>query len=258
MMSLWLTIVGREYKTRIRRKAFIISTLLGPVMIVGFIALIVFITKSQESNSKILVIDSNEILSFHIKDRGQIPSCFECFPEREFLEYRFSNEGLSTDEFLESDYDGILEFDEGILQNSKALLQYETAPSMRVKSAVKRDLTEAIERLRVKQESSLDYETYKRLKVKIGLLTQDIETRDRNAESKTMVGWIFSMFMFMFIMIYGMHVMRGVIEEKSNRIVEVVVSIVKPETLMGAKVAGIGCSLTFANPSTSDQLEKAS
>ena len=48
------------------------------------------------------------------------------------------------------------------------------------------------------------------------------------------------MFMFMFIMIYGMHVMRGVIEEKSNRIVEVVVSIVKPEALMGAKVAGIG------------------
>ena len=239
-MRNWLIIVGREYKTRVRRRAFILSTLLGPVMMVGFIALIVLLTKSQESNSKILVVDSNEILSFHVEDKGQIPSCFECFPEREFLEYRFLTEGLSTEEFLESDYDGILEFDDGILQNSKALLQYETTLSMRVKSAVKRDLTEAVERLRVKKESSLDYETYKRLKVKIGLVTQDVETRDRNAESKTIVGWIFSMFMFMFIMIYGMHVMRGVIEEKSNRIVEVVVSIVKPEALMAAKVAGIG------------------
>ena len=239
-MKNWLTIVSREYKTRVRRRAFILSTLLGPVMMVGFIALIVLLTKSQESNSKILVVDSNEILSFYVEDIGQIPSCFECFPEREFLEYRFSTEGLSTEEFIESDYDGILEFDDGILQNSKALLQYETTPSMRVKSAVKRDLTEAVERLRVKQESSLDYETYKRLKVKIGLVTQDVETRDRNAESKTIVGWIFSMFMFMFIMIYGMHVMRGVIEEKSNRIVEVVVSIVKPEALMAAKVVGIG------------------
>ena len=175
-MKNWLTIVSREYKTRVRRRVFILSTLLGPVMMVGFIALIVLLTKSQESNSKILVLDSNEILSFQVEDIGQIPSCFECFPEREFLEYRFTTEGLSTEEFLESDYDGILEFDDGILQNSKALLQYETTPSMRVKAAVKRDLTEAVERLRVKLESSLDYETYKRLKVKIlsGLINKPI------------------------------------------------------------------------------------
>jgi ABC-2 type transport system permease protein len=134
----------------------------------------------------------------------------------------------------------MVEFDDGILQNAKALLQYETASSMRVKSAIKRDLSEAVERIRVKEEAGLDYEMYKRLKVKIGLVTQDVETRDKNAEHKSIVGWVFSMFMFMFILIYGMHVMRGVIEEKSNRIVEVVVSIVKPETLMGAKVAGIG------------------
>ncbi len=236
----WLIIVGREYKTRVRRRAFIISTLLGPVLMVGFIAMIVLLSKSQETDSKILVVDSSEVLSFNIDDKGQIPSCFECFPERDYLEYRFTTEALSQEAFLESDYTGMLEFDDGILQNSKALLQYETTPSMRVKSAIKRDLTEAVERLRVKMESDLDYETYKRLKVKIGLVTQDVETRDRNEENKSLVGWVFSMFMFMFIMIYGMHVMRGVIEEKSNRIVEVVVSIVKPEALMGAKVAGIG------------------
>ena len=239
-MKNWFIIIGREYKTRVRRKAFIISTLLGPVLMVGFIALMVLLSKSQEADSKILVIDSSEILSYDVEGKGQIPNCLECFPERDYLEYRFTTDGISKEEFLESDYTGMLEFDDGILQNSKALLQYETTPSMRVKSAIKRDLTEAVERLRVKQESDLDYETYKRLKVKIGLVTQDVETRDRNAENKSLVGWIFSMFMFMFIMIYGMHVMRGVIEEKSNRIVEVVVSIVKPEALMGAKVAGIG------------------
>ena len=198
------------------------------------------LSKSQESDSKILIIDSHEILSYNVEEKGQVPSCWECFPERDFLEYRFTTDALSEEEFLESEYTGMLEFDDGILQNSKALLQYETTPSLRVKSAIKRDLTEAVERLRVKTESDLDYETYKRLKVKIGLVTQDVVTQDRNAENKSVVGWVFSMFMFMFIMIYGMHVMRGVIEEKSNRIVEVVVSIVKPEALMGAKVAGIG------------------
>ena len=109
-MRNWLTIVGREYKTRVRRRAFILSTLLGPIMMVGFIALIVLLTKSQESNSKILVVDSNEILSFHVKDIGQIPSCFECFPERDFLEYRFTTEPISEEEFLESDYTGRFEY----------------------------------------------------------------------------------------------------------------------------------------------------
>ena len=126
------------------------------------------------------------------------------------------------------------------MQSAKAILQYEVAAPMRVTSAIKRDLGEAVERLRVKNESSLDYETYKRLKVKIGLVTQDIVTQDKNVENKTGVGFAFAMFMFMFILIYGMHVMRGVIEEKSNRIVEVVISVVKPEHLMSAKMAGIG------------------
>lgn len=239
-MSKWLIIVGREYKTRVRRRAFILSTLLGPILMVGFVALIVFFAQSSETDAKILVVDSHEILSYSIPSGDVVPSCTECFPARDFIEYRFTSEAINVEEFLESDYTAMVEFDDGILQNAKALLQYETASSMRVKSAIKRDLSAAVERIRVKEEAGLDYETYKRLKVKIGLVTQDVETRDKNAEHKSIVGWIFSMFMFMFIMIYGMHVMRGVIEEKSNRIVEVVVSIVKPETLMGAKVAGIG------------------
>jgi len=134
----------------------------------------------------------------------------------------------------------MIELDDGIMQSAKALLKYESAAPMKVQSAVKRDLGEAIERLRVKSESTLDYDTYKKLKVRIGLVTQNIVTEDRNSENKSLIGFVFSVFMFMFIMIYGMHVMRGVIEEKSNRIVEVVISVVKPEHLMGAKIVGIG------------------
>jgi ABC-2 type transport system permease protein len=207
---------------------------------VGFIALMVFFTQSTETDAKVLVVDHHELISVELDSNKMVPSCPDCFPERNFLEYRFASEALSTEEFLASDYTLMVEFDDGILQSAKALLQYETAAPMRVKAAIIRDLTEAIERLRVKKESSLDYDTYKRLKVQIGLVTQDIITQDKNAENRSLVGWVFSMFMFMFIMIYGMHVMRGVIEEKSNRIVEVIVSIVKPETLMTAKIAGIG------------------
>ena len=74
----------------------------------------------------------------------------------------------------------------------------------------------------------------------IGFVTQDVITKDKNAENRSVVGWGFSMFMFMFILVYGMRNRGSVIEEKSNRIVEVVVSVVKPRQLMAAKIAGIG------------------
>ena len=217
-MNKWFTIVIREYITRVRRRAFILSTLLGPVLMVGFIALIVVFTQSQERNEKILIIDTVELLSHTDEVRGkQVPYCIDCFPERDFIEYRFTKlDTITKEEFLASDFTGMIEFDESILQNAKAHLFYETAQSVSVRSAIKRDLSAAVEKLRVKQELNLDYETYKKLKVDIGLKTINIETQDKNAENRSLVGWVFSMFMFMFIMIYGMHVMRGVIEEKSN------------------------------------------
>ena len=58
-------------------------------------------------------------------------------------------------------------------------------------------------------------------------------------EERALLGFMFSVFMFTFVLIYGMHVMRGVIEEKSNRIVEVVLSIVRLEGAV-AEIAGIG------------------
>ena len=75
---------------------------------------------------------------------------------------------------------------------------------------------------------SLDYEAYKRLKTKVSLVGEDIITKDGNATGRSLIGFVFSLFMFIQIMVYGMHVMRGVIEEKANRIVEVIISVVKP------------------------------
>ena len=128
-MSNWFTIVSREYITRVRRRAFILSTLLGPVLMVGFIALIVVFTKSQERNEKILVLDTAELLSYthHEKD-VQVPYCPDCFPER-VLEYRFTKEDTITKKGFLAEYTGMIEFDESILQNAKAHLFYVTAQS---------------------------------------------------------------------------------------------------------------------------------
>ena len=93
---------------------------------------------------------------------------------------------------------------------------------------------------KVKEEAALDYATYKRLKTDVRLVGQDIVTRDGDAAGRAVVGFFFSLSLFMLLIVYGMHVMRGVIEEKSNRIVEVIVRAVRPSELMAGKILGIG------------------
>jgi hypothetical protein len=118
-MNRWLIVVGREYKTRVRKRAFIISTLLGPFLMVGVVAAILFIgLSSTEMNSKVLIVDHNNLLTYNMPGEEEVllPSCEECFPERNFLEYRFASKVLDTEAFLESDFTAMIELDDGMLR----------------------------------------------------------------------------------------------------------------------------------------------
>ena len=116
-MNRWLIVVGREYKTRVRKRAFVLSTLLGPFLMVGVVAGILFIgMSSTEMNSKVLIVDHNNLLTYNMPgEEVLLPSCEECFPERDFLEYRFASNVLDTEAFLESDFTAMIELDDGIM-----------------------------------------------------------------------------------------------------------------------------------------------
>ena len=93
-MNRWLIVVGREYKTRVRKRAFILSTLLGPFLMVGIVAIMVFLAIStNDTDSKVLIVDHNNLLTYNLpgEESVRLPSCPECFPERDFLEYRFAS-----------------------------------------------------------------------------------------------------------------------------------------------------------------------
>jgi ABC-2 type transport system permease protein len=240
MKSLWI-IVRREYVTRVRRKAFIIGTLAMPIVFVAVVALLVLATMNDQSHTKALIVDRAGLITrLDSGSQAWVPTHPAAFPVRELLAYRFSPEALSDSAFLASDFDLMVEFDDGILQSAKGMLYYDVSPSLQMQSSIQRDLSRAIERFRVKNEATLDFETYQRLSTSVSLVGQDIVTRDGNANARGIIGFGFSLLLFMFILVYGMHVMRGVIEEKSNRIVEVIISTVRPAELMLGKVLGIG------------------
>jgi ABC-2 type transport system permease protein len=156
------------------------------------------------------------------------------------LTYRFATEGLDDETFIASDFDVMVVFDDAVLQHHTAMYYYEHVPGFDLQNHLKTDLSQALERFKVKETQDLDFATYQRLKTQISLVGEDIITHDGHAVGRSLIGFVFSLFLFMQILIYGMHVMRGVIEEKVNRIVEVVISVVKPSVLMTGKVIGIG------------------
>ena len=234
-------IIYWEWITRVRRRAFIIGTLLVPVLLAFGVGFGVWMENAEMEHNKVLVVDLSGMITYW-DDARQVwlPICPDCFPEREHVEYRFRESPLSDEAFLESDFTSMVLLDDGILQHGQAKNLYDKSPSISAQNAMERDLSSAIERFKVKEELALDYEAYKRLKTKVSLVGEDIVTKDGNATGRSIIGFIFSLFMFVQIMVYGMHVMRGVIEEKANRIVEVIISVVKPMELLAGKIIGIG------------------
>ena len=234
-------IIAREYLTRVRRRAFLIGTFVMPVLSVLVIGAIGWIGSRSEGETKVLVVDQSGLITkWYEAGEAWVPTHPECFPERSDLVYRFTDEIMPDSAFIASDFDAMIQFDDAIVQHAKAMLYYERSPGLGVQSKIQGDLSQAIERFRVKQELALDYETYKRLKTSISLVGQDIVTRDQGAMGRGIIGFVFSLSLFLLISMYGTQVMRGVIEEKANRIVEVVISAVSPRTLMAGKIIGVG------------------
>ena len=232
-------IIYREWITRVRRRAFIIGTLMVPVLLALGVGLGAWLENTEMEDNKVMVVDLSGMITFWDDSRqAYLPICSECFPERAHLEYRFSDIALDDDEFLLSDFTSMVLLDDGILQHGQAKNLYEKSPSIAAQNTIERDLSSAIERFKVKEELALDYEAYKRLKTKVSLIGEDIITKDGNAKERSIIGFMFSLFMFMQIMVYGMHVTRGVIEEKANRIVEVIISVVRPMELLAGKIIG--------------------
>ncbi|MGB2384940.1 MAG: hypothetical protein ACPH8E_05530, partial [Flavobacteriales bacterium] len=180
-------IIYREWITRVRRRAFIIGTLLVPVLLALGVGFGAWMENAEMEENKVLVVDLSGMITFWDDTRqAYLPICPECFPEREHLQYRFADEALDDADFLLSDFTSMVLLDDAILQHGQAKNLYEKSPSLTAQNAIERDLSSAIERFKVKEELSLDYEAYKRLKTKVSLVGEDIITKDGNATGRSL------------------------------------------------------------------------
>ena len=178
-LSTVLAIVRREYLTRVRRRAFVVATVLGPILTVGLIAGLVLLTQSTEDPVKVWVVDHDGLITVPT-DGGQfVPTCPACYRERPLLTYRFGKEEKTKEELQAEGYTCMVTFDAGLMQSEKMQLLQLSPPPGRAKRAMERDFSEALERLKVRERADLDYDAYLSLKTDVSLVALDIETGEQ-------------------------------------------------------------------------------
>ena len=228
-------IIRREYWTRVRKKSFIIMTILGPLIFAGIVFVPLWLASSESSEEKVIaVIDESGLLqnSFSSDEDGSIQ-----------YEYITLSLNEAKAEFPKSNRYGLLYIPELDLNDPQGITFFaESNPSIQLLRNIRGKVRQNIRDLKL-ERSSISRETLEALETNVDIntinLSQAGEEQQGNAEVASAVGYIGAFLIYIFIFLYGAQVMRGVIEEKSSRIVEVIISSVRPFQLMVGKVIGV-------------------
>jgi ABC-2 type transport system permease protein len=234
MTSKFLLVAQREYLTRVRKRAFVVLTLLVPLLIAGFG---LFVGKIAQSDETTEIVDVRDDSGLGVAGRlvsspqvqfqavgGTLAEAKQSFQKQKHAGLLYLPAGLS-----ENDPQGVQFFGKGNVSLSK---------ENRVQTA----LTNAFAELKM-QKSGLTQTQLDQLRAKVPLNSVSMDEagkeKDSNSGVTTGIASALAIAIYFFIFLYGVQIMRGVGEEKSSRIMEVMLSSVKPFDLMMGKIVGV-------------------
>jgi ABC-2 type transport system permease protein len=235
-MNKIILVIQREYFSRVKKKSFVLTTIFVPLIIFIFYAVIIAVSISGSNNSqKIAVIDEAGLFNGRFTPNAKDNVLFE--------EIKGETEQSYKKKYKEAKYSSFLYIPKLDYSNPTGIkLHSKTAVGLFDKSKIERMVDRAIEAKRL-DISQIDPEKYKAIKSDVAI---DNSVDSGTGEKKSIAGLAYGIsfaagiLIYIILMIYGMMVMRGVMEEKTNRIAEVIVSSVKPFQLMMGKIIGIG------------------
>lgn len=233
MSNVWL-IVSREFNERVRKKSFIVTTLLMPVLMLGLMMAPALMMRYASGETKtIVVIDRSGLVAQHLESSDEV-------------RFELSDLPVDTARCVMIDKFGVLEIGADVLTNpSDVRLYANSASSMMLEENLRGQISEVLEREKLRAYSIDNLERIL-ADVKTDVKLQVVRNDDSGASSGSsaiaaMMGLGLGMLLYMFLLVYGAMVMQSVIEEKSSRVLEVVVSSVRPFELMLGKILGIAC-----------------
>lgn len=234
-MNKILLIIKREYLSRVKKKSFILMTILGPILMAGIMVVPIWLAKQKSEKQKVEVIDE----SFLFKD---------LIPEKDIVHFDYPPITLqqARDGLFSTDYDAILWIPPNVLNggNQGIQLLYKKQLGMSVQQHIEYSLNKMLyEVMLAKNNVNLNFikDAKDKSTVTLKTIQQDENGKEKNTnlDLQQGIGFAASFMIYLFIFLYGVQVMRGVMEEKTSRIVEVMLSSVKPFQLMMGKIIGI-------------------
>ncbi|MEI9943477.1 MAG: ABC transporter permease [Chitinophagaceae bacterium] len=238
-MNKILLIIKREYLTRVRKRTFIISTILFPVLYLGLIFGTGYIASKSGTNLKVAVIDSSGYF-----DKGSI--------ERENMKDSSSiltlvnnvNPDSLAANFKSMGYDGYVIIPARLNWEASEASKLTLFTSRTIGGEGYRPVQSKLNNIwnRIKNEKLGIDDTKKTILERntIGISATNVNDKTADSGVATGIGYISGFLIYFILLLYGSQVMMGVMEEKTNRIAEVIVSSVKPFQLMLGKIIGIG------------------
>lgn len=233
MTKIWL-VVQREFLSRVKKKSFLIATLLTPLIFPAILGVFVWIAQEGEQNKSLRVIEVVDENNFFFLESSD--------------QYAFSFSGNEIDRakemVVQGDRYGFLYIPKFDFKSPMGITFYgEENPSMSLISYLENNLKKKIEDQRL-FEAGIDPKVINEVRTKLAIASITLDEQGSETVTDATVNYILGftsgILIYIFIFVYGNQIMQGVIEEKSSRIVEILVSSLKPFQLMMGKIIGIG------------------
>lgn len=226
-----LLIIKREYLTRVKKKSFIIMTLLGPLMMAGLMLVPIWLAIKDKDIQRIEVIDETETFINQFENTSTLQ-----------FKHEFRSIEEAKEKFFDENYTSILHIKEGE-KDPEVEMFYKKQPGISTISKIENTIEDCIRNIELQAKFNITKEQiseiHPNITVKPISITAEGDEESKNVGISTAVGFGGAILIYFFIFMYGVQIMRGVIEEKTSRIVEIIISSVKPFQLMMGKILGI-------------------
>src|SRR5690606_4721015 len=223
-------IIKREYLSRVKKKSFLIITFLVPLLFLGMWGGIIALSIQDPSAvSTVYVIDNSDLIINDLTDTDNLVFEKATGSVNEEKSY------LQENQFL-------LVIPENILDSQTLNLLSSQKANIFVQGEISNQVNNILRKILL-NNAGIDIQTLDNIQPKVKVTSLEITEKgeqESNAGVPRGIGMFASIMIYLTLFIYGAQVMRGVIEEKNNRVVEIIISSVKPFQLMLGKIVGIG------------------
>jgi len=232
-MNKILIILQREYLTRVRKRTFLLMTFLTPVLFAALFTIPMLLTAHLEQEKIVMVLDDSGKVQERIKSSSDklifspAPAAVKSLQEAK----KKMNEG----KYYALVYIPALDWN----APKGVQLYSEKGISVEVESSINRAVELAIENYKMKL-AGIEQKDLDKIKTKLNIQTYTASGEKSSSGGLFLFGLAGAMIIYFAIFLYGSQVMRGVVEEKTSRIIEVIISTVKPFQLMMGKILGVG------------------